>query len=540
MSTENPNDWTLKPPSASKPSSPNSTDALRDRVRLWRSDLPAYCHQALTIKNKGGELIPAQLNRAQIYLHEQLEAQRERTGMVRALVLKGRQQGISTYVQARYYWKTSLNRGLKAYILTHRIDASNNIFEIADRYYKTAPIRPHLGATNEKELVFDQLDSGYQVATAGAAGTGRSGTAQLFHGSEVAFWPNAESHLSGIGQVVAKQAGTEIILESTANGIGNVFHQLWQAAERGESDYIAVFIPWFWEPGYKADVPVGFSLSEEEEEYRARHSLTMEQMAWRRSKIVSDFMGDPHRFAQEYPATADEAFVAVGHDPWIDPVVVAAARRRRDVPSGLLVVGVDPARFGDNQTCIARRRGRQCAAIERLRHRDTMHQAGRIALLIREEKPARVFLDVGGLGAGIYDRLVELGYGDVVTAVNFGAVAGRPDRYVNKRSEMWGDMKDWLPLAELPDDSVLAGELSGPGYRYDSEGRVALERKEDMRKRGIKSPDSADALALTFALPVAHLSATTPGGRIWEDMVDAANRAAGDGGEDFIEGVHTG
>ena len=483
---------------------------------------------------------PMRLNRSQLHLHQALERQLAETGMVRALVLEGRQQGISTYVQARFYWKTSLGRGLKAYILTHRVDASDNLFEIADRYYKHAPIRPHLGACNSKELVFDLLDSGYQVATAGAAGTGRSGTAQLFHGSEVAFWPQAESHLSGIGQVIAKAPGTEIILESTANGVGNVFHRLWQAAERGQSDYIAVFLPWFWEPGYSEEPPYKFTLTDEEQAYRDAHGLTLGQMAWRRSKIVSDFMGDADRFAQEYPATAEEAFVAVGHDPFIPSPLVAAAMRRRDVPSGQLVVGVDPARFGDNCTVIARRRGRQCAPMERLKHRDTMHQAGRLALLIREEKPARIFIDIGGLGAGVYDRLVELGYGDVVTAINFGGVASRPDRFVNKRAEMWGDMREWLPRAELPNDPVLAGELSAPGYKYDSEARIALEKKEEMRKRGVASPDSADALSLTFAMPIAPLTANTPGGRAWEDMVDAFNEAAGRPGEDHLEGFHTG
>lgn len=540
MSTEKGTSSTLKEPLLSNPSLEKLKDELRKRVKSWKSSLPDYCAQVLTLKNKVGQLVPAILNRSQLHLHHAIEDQLQRIGMVRALVLKGRQQGISTYVQARFYWKTSLSRGLKAYILTHRTDASDNLFEIAERYYKLSVFRPHLGACNAKELVFDQLDSGYQVATAGSEGTGRSGTAQLFHGSEVAFWPQADSHLSGIGQVVAKMPGTEIILESTANGIGNVFHRLWQAAERKESDFIPVFLPWFWEPGYTAAVLDGFALSDEDEKYRSTHGLTLGQMAWRREKIASDFLGDPNRFAQEYPATAEEAFVAVGHDPFIPPPIVAAAMKRRDVPSGILIVGVDPARFGDNETCIARRRGRQCAPIERLKRRDTMHQVGRLAMLIRDEKPARVFIDIGGLGAGVYDRLVELGYGDVVTAVNFGGVPGRTDRYVNKRAEMWGDLRDWLPLAELPDDTALAGELSAPGYKYDSESRIQLEKKEDMRKRGIRSPDSADALALTFAMPVAHATANTPGGRAWEDMVDACNSATGERGGEYLEGVHTG
>lgn len=527
----------------SSDASPDVARQLEELQALWVRSLPDYCLDVLTIRSKAGTLVPFQLNRAQSHFHRMLEAQRARTGMVRAIVLKGRQQGISTYTQARYYWRTSLNVGLRAYILTHRQEATDNIFEIAERFWREADpmLRPRLGASNAKELAFDRMDSGYKVATAGASGTGRSGTAQLFHGSEVAFWPNAADHMAGVGQIIADQPGTEIILESTANGIGNTFHSLWQSAERGESNYIACFLPWFWQPEYRRPVPDGFSLDEEEREYQAAHGLTLEQMAWRRAKIIDDFSGDVLRFRQEYPATSAEAFVAVGHDAFIAPALVAAARARRiEGQNTGLVVGVDPARFGDNSSVIARRRGRQAMPLELMDRRDTMHQAGRLALVIREERPLRMFIDIGGLGAGIYDRLCELGYGDVVTAINFGGDPSRPERYGNKRAEMWGDLRDWLPLASLPPDDVLQGELSGPSYRYDSDGAVWLEKKEDMRKRGVKSPDRADALALTFAMPIAHMSAAAPGGRAWEDMVDAINAVSGNGAGDSIEGVHTG
>lgn len=492
-------------------------------MHRWMSDLPSYCREALTIKAKDGSLVPFRLNKAQEHLHRLIEEQLARTGMVRAVVLKGRQQGVSTYVQARFYWRTSLGLGLKAYILTHRIDASANIFEITERFHAHAPISPHLGASNAKELVFDRQDSSYQVATAGAAGTGRSGTAQLFHGSEVAYWDDGPGHLSGIGQVVARIPGTEIIYESTANGIGNVFHKLWTQATSGQGDLIAVFIPWFWDAGYRVDpLPDGFRLSEEEETYRNAFGLTFPQMAWRRAKIETDFHGDGSRFAQEYPATPGEAFVAVDSDPLISPQVVLGARARRiDAQGGTLVVGVDPARFGDNQTTIARRRGRLLLPLERMPKRDTMAVVGRLVSLIRQERPARIFLDIGGLGAGIYDRLAELGYGTIVTPINFGDSANRPDRYFNRRAEMWAEVRDWLPGASIPADDILTGDLVGPNYGYDSDGRLKLETKEHMRARGVQSPDSGDALGLTFAIPLAAILPPDPASRLWEEMQEA-------------------
>jgi len=515
--------------------------AARDYLRRLRGDLPLFARTALMIRTKTGTLHPLELNRAQLHVHAMIEKQRQDVGKARVLVLKGRQQGISTYVQARYYWKTTLSRGLRAYILTHRLDASANIFAIAQRFHQNQPgPKPSLARSNDRSLRFDGLESEYSVATAGASGTGRSGTAQCFHGSEVAFWPDAEDHMAGIGQVIGDLPGTEMILESTANGVGNFFHRTWQAAERGDSDYLAVFVPWFWQPEYTRPPTGKEDWSALDLEYAAAYKLTEAHLAWRRAKIIDDFGGDEARFRQEYPACAAEAFVAVGHESYIPASTVLAARARKVEPQmQRLVVGVDPARFGPDKTAIARRRGRLCLPIERIKHRDTMHVSGVIALLIRNEKPMRVFVDIGGLGAGVYDRLVELGYGDTVTAINFGETANEPGRFFNRRAEMWGLMREWLSGGSIPDDDILAGDLVGPAFKYDSDDRLKLESKDDMRKRQVPSPDSADALGLTFAMPLAVLTDSTPGGRAWEDMVDAMQEVS-ERHEVGIEGIQTG
>ncbi len=110
--------------------------------------------------------------------------------------------------------------------------------------------------------------------------------------------------------------------------------------------------------------------------------------------------------------------------------------------------------------------------------------------------------DVTGLGAGVYDRLKERGYGRIVTAVNFGSKARDDDRYANKRAEIWGRMAEWLAdpgCADIPDSDELQSHLCAPGYGFDSNSRLLLEKKEDIRKRLGLSPDLGDALALTFA-----------------------------------------
>src|SRR5262249_16786301 len=303
------------------------TNRHRAIRRKLRDDLPHYAFNCLRIRTKVGAIQQLSFNRAQRFIHQKLEAQRAKTGKVRALILKGRQQGCSTYVGARFYHKTTHSEGLRTFILTHEDAATQNLFEMVQRFHEHCPeeVRPSTGAANAKELNFDRLDSGYKIGTAGTKGVGRSSTVQLFHGSEVAFWPHADTHAAGILQAIPDEPGTESILESTANGIGNLFHQMWHEAETGDSDYIAIFVPWFWQEEYRKAVSNDFQLADEETEYAALYGLDNEQMAWRRAKIAE--LRDPILFKQEYPATAAEAFQLSGHDSYIPPALVAQARK---------------------------------------------------------------------------------------------------------------------------------------------------------------------------------------------------------------------
>lgn len=492
---------------------PDRERAIRQRLK---DDLPHYAAKCLRIRTKAGAIEPLSFNRAQTYVHERLEEQRAATGKVRALILKGRQQGMSTYVGARFYHRATHARGVRVFILTHEDAATQNLFEMVERYHEHCPalVKPATGSANAKELNFDLLDSGYKVGTAGTKGVGRSSTIQLFHGSEVAFWPHAETHAAGILQAIPDLPGTEVIKESTANGVGNLFHQEWREAETGGSDFIPIFVPWFWQPEYRAPLPPDFQRDEEEDEIAELYGLDDEQIVWRRRKIAE--LKDPVLFKQEYPLTAAEAFQMSGHDGYIRPELIVKARKADIAASGPLVIGVDPAWMGKDRFSVAFRQGRKVKSVESRQRLDTMAGAGWIKQIIDENNPARVFIDVGGPGPGVYDRLVEMGYGEIVRAVNFGSAplepqpldeAGRPKggpRF--RRDEMWMKSRDWLEDvggADIPDLDSLQADACGPKYKYDSLSRVQLESKKDMRKRGVASPDEWDAVALTFAEPVA-------------------------------------
>ena len=208
-------------------------------------------------------------------------------------------------------------------------------------------------------------------------------------------------------------------------------------------------------------------------------------------------------FAREYLCD----FSAQGDDQLIALADTEDAAKRvyqRDhVRLSPVVLGIDPARFGDDRSVVFRRQGRQAFKPVVYRGIDNMELAARVANLIEEHDPDAVFCDAGA-GSGVIDRLRQLDY-DVIE-IPFGGKATKPEQYINRRSEMWWLMKQWIEEGgAIPNDVALKQELATPIYWYDNVGRRVLESKDQIKKRlqGAGSPDLADALALTFALPVA-------------------------------------
>lgn len=197
-------------------------------------------------------------------------------------------------------------------------------------------------------------------------------------------------------------------------------------------------------------------------------------------------------------------FPSQGDDQFISPRVVddAFTRERHNDLSAPVVMGVDPARGGTDSTVIAVRQGRDLIAVKRFHGDDTMTVVGHVIDAIEEYKPVLTVIDEGGLGYGVLDRLTEQRY--KVRGVNFGWKAKNPIMYGNKRAELWGTMREWLKTASIKSDRMLKNDLTGPKIKPDSSGTVFLESKKDMKSRGLASPDAADAIAVTFAFPLAH------------------------------------
>jgi len=484
-----------------------------------KDDFIFYSRNCLKIRTKDSGVVPFQLNEAQLYIHQCIEKQKEATGKVRAIILKGRQQGASTYVEGRFMHNTTFKKGVRTFILTHDGESTNALFEMTKRYYDELPefVKPTIAKSNAKELKFDQLDSGYKIGTAGNKSIGRGQTLQYFHGSEVGFWQNAGELTKGVLQAVPDADDTEIILESTANGLNNYFHQQWKLAEKGSSEFIAIFVPWFWQAEYKKKLPEGFVTTEEEAILMGQFALSKEQIYWRRIKVAeltTDGVDGSKAFKQEYPMNAAEAFqVTNGGDTLINADHCMAARKNVVTGSGSLIVGVDPSRGGD-RFAIMKRHGRLMYG-EKAYQGEECNALGKnvaICKAILDEVcptagkvPDMMFIDYGA-GADIVDRLHELGYKDRVKAVHFGSTPLNPTKYKNKRNEIWGEMADWMTdesmPPQIPDRDEIQADLCASPYDRDSNDRRVLWPKDKIKVKLGYSPDYGDAGALTFSQPV--------------------------------------
>lgn len=482
-------------------------------MRRMRDDLPYYAKHCLKIKTKEGTIEPFIFNSAQEYIHAKIEDQLKRKGWVRVIIVKGRQQGCSTYVEARYFWKATMSSAKTVCILSHEDKSTKNLFEKVDFYDRNCPphMKPKRLASSYGHTIKYANEVEYMVVTAGSEDSGRGNTAQYQHQSERGFFKKVDKVDAGVGQVVSNHPGTEVIKESTGNG-KNEFYQEVLAALDHRGKFEVIFVPWFWQTEYqekfdtaeeKADFERG--LDPTEIELVALYNLTMEQLKWRRDKIV-ELHNSERMFKQEYPNTLMEAFQS-GENSFYDSNDVERARKvvlhgtmeDRRAP---LILGVDPARKGD-RTVLVLRQGREVIKIWKYDEMEEMQLVGIISDLIEEWDIDKVFIDYG-MGYGTVDRLRELGYGRIVQGVHFAEKPATP-QFLNKRAEMAFAFRDWLKdyPVKLPDDDDMAADIdSMPDSKMTSTRKHHFPDKKEIKEKYGRSPDILDAIMLTFAYNV--------------------------------------
>ena len=305
-----------------------------------------YAPKCLKVQTVKGNLIPFEFNVAQDLLDRIIEETLAAGRLVRLCVLKARREGVSTYVEGRFYWKTSTRPNRYAATVTHDPDATETLFNMTKRFYDHTPpeFKPEDKYNNKGLLHFDGLDSAFRVATSEKVHFGSGLAIHYFHPSEVSKWAvHTQSNLlTSALQAVPDDKDTEIIFESTAFGIGGAFYsRYWGCGYRysavlesgrpvlkfeinedadPDDAYTSVFFPWFIFPQYRMQVPVDFKRTAEEEDLVRLHGVDDQQLYWRRWTIankcnaVEENLGKTPLmiFWQEYPSTPEEAFLATG------------------------------------------------------------------------------------------------------------------------------------------------------------------------------------------------------------------------------------
>lgn len=516
------------------------TNMIHDRLN---DDLEFFAeHAPLVIKDDQGQLVPFKLNIAQRYAHARLEEQRKKLGWVRALVLKGRQQGMSTYINARFYHQATRSTGKSVFILSHEGKTTDKLFDMVRRFQDNIhpALKPQEGKSNTRQMTFPGLAADYSAGTAGNEQVGRGGTAQLFHGSEAAYWDHAYEIQDGALKSIRLAAGTEILLESTANGPSGLFHEKCMAALRGEGDYILVFCAWFWEDDYEREDD-GSPLTAEEEQFietyfskpfpfagaPISHAKARRKMLWRRAEAFDLSPRNPEvgeaKFRSIYPSNPVEAFLSTG----VGEVRASAIIKARSLDQKLeldpimpRIGALDPAGEGkrSDRSIYGVRQGNVLEKVLRFAGLNGMELVGRMARLIQEDALDMLFID-NGYGKMIVERLHELGFKKRVIGVWFNESPIDPNKYTNKRSEILSLSADWINAGgvSIPDgperildehtfacggDEIHADFASLPMHRETSDGKHQFPTKEEIIKVFGRSPDIFDMTALTHSYPV--------------------------------------
>tara|TARA_R100000458_G_C8273635_1_gene248522 strand:- start:1348 stop:3123 length:1776 start_codon:yes stop_codon:yes gene_type:complete len=346
-------------------------EQIIELIQQLQADPKLYFETCLKIQKFGtGELVPFSLNPVQEILHYMMERQLKDLEHVRMIVLKARRFGVSTYVQGRFFRHAAMNHNKVVQITTHSKAATDVMFSMARTMEQNLPpeIKPQMRYSGKRDLHWGSegggLNSSYSLSTVGGREV-RGSKIDYLHCSEVASWSQGgEDYLLGLLNCVVQGYDTEAVIESTASGVGGVYHDMFWDAHDGNSGWEAVFFPWYiYEPYSKP-----FDSDEEKEIFRdslgkdpryggeeesgllgtvcefdvgEKESLsfevTLENLHWRRQCIKTQCQNDLRKFHQEFPSNARQAFVTTGRSVFdldvLTDMVLSSEKRQREAPS---------------------------------------------------------------------------------------------------------------------------------------------------------------------------------------------------------------
>lgn len=237
---------------------------------------------------------------------------------VRIIILKARQLGSSTICSALGFNWLQMFPGCQALQIAHDTETTQSLFEKIQDAWAWWPFRGlrHLRHASQRRLTIEETGSSVRIATAKNIKSGRGRTLNFLHASEMSHWDDPDTLMTGLTKTVPNHHGTVVIIECTANGVGNLYWRMWQAAVAGRNDYVPLFFPWWKHPEYVAEHTLlrYVDLDEYERWLHDELHVNLERIEWRRWSIANEFDGDVAKFSQEMPATPEEAFLRTGRN----------------------------------------------------------------------------------------------------------------------------------------------------------------------------------------------------------------------------------
>lgn len=305
--------------------------------KLWDDEL-TFIERTHFIRTKEpGVVKQLVLNYAQRrFYRDVIQASRKDNRPIRAICLKARQLGFSTFIQCWQFEQCDREANRVSLTISYDEPSSYELLRKA-KYVHSQQWFPQKTDRNSKNaLEFNDNGSVFHVRTSGNINAGRGDTYHHLHCSEIPMWENGAETLGAVLQAVPLRPGTSIFYESTAKGTANQFYDDWKSAEAGRSDFIPFFAPWFWDPEYTlafgSDRLAGEfarTLDLTERRLRDKHGLTLEQLHWRKWKIRNDLQGSEAKFRQEFPSTPDEAFLTTGTPVFSAEAIAALEENKR-------------------------------------------------------------------------------------------------------------------------------------------------------------------------------------------------------------------
>lgn len=413
-----------------------------------------YIENFLHIKTKDQRVVPLELNAAQKIIYKTINELKKKNKPIRIVVLKARQEGVSTLCEALIFEKTARYPNVNSLIVAHEPESTEEIFAMSKRFYDMLPkwLQPMRRYDNKRQMAFENPDEKQRgkiagrrsrmiIATADKIKIGRGLTLHCFHGSEVAFWKKAKELMISVIQAIPDHPDTMIFLESTANGMGGdgeYFYNLVQNAMAYKNDFQLIFLPWHLMPEYALNFSIegekeSFikSLDDYERDIKARFNLSLEQLNWRRWAIKNKCGGDIEKFKQEYPITVDESFIASSNTVIPKEVIEKQRKFIRDpirTWEDVLIyedlkwnhyysLGADPAegvgRDDSAFTVMDRMTGREIAHFSSNNIQPDLF-AKKIVKVAEYYNNAMVVAEINGHGIAVIHELMRLGYPNIV------------------------------------------------------------------------------------------------------------------------------